>query len=329
MQSVFDEMIINEVGNSTNTDSGNPSSEAVETLANTNNNNTIDENEQLQKEIKHLNERICNLQESIQFSSSTSALFDIQTWEENCLNAVKNCVHEWRHIVSFHLHPLLTDPVQNMQNSISATGYQIEGGDIDQEQEAVSSQDNDDGTNADDGSISDDDNSQSKDGSDDSSEHIEDTNEETNTAIQNLNQFLNPNDVKIINSIALKIFGLIQTSMQVGPLKGSNPGYFKRCGVEVAIMAQIFLRDCVVIAIDDTCCDAEKDRSEEEENMIDGLRFTERQRDIVKKWMLNADKAVKANKAPSKSALKLQSSAISKKSLKKEKWKKKKKKRGM
>ena len=46
---------------------------------------------------------------------------------------------------------------------------------------------------------------------------------------------------ELCKSTHTEVFGLIQMTMQVGPLKGSNAGYFKRGGKEVASMAKDFL----------------------------------------------------------------------------------------
>ena len=55
-------------------------------------------------------------------------------------------------------------------------------------------------------------------------------------------------DTILVKSISPNVFGLIQMSMQTGPLVGSNPGYFKRCGGEVASMAFEFLTEIIELA---------------------------------------------------------------------------------
>ncbi|KAL7488739.1 hypothetical protein ACHAW6_014327 [Cyclotella cf. meneghiniana] len=47
---------------------------------------------------------------------------------------------------------------------------------------------------------------------------------------------------------AVQVFSLIQMAMQSGPLVGSNPGYFKRCGGEVASVALDFLNEIISLA---------------------------------------------------------------------------------
>ena len=120
----------------------------------------VGEEEKQLKEIKHLKKRIFNIQESIKLSNN--ALCKPKIWEANCLNAVHNCVGEWRSIVAHY-----------------ATK-----GDVD---------DNDD------------------------------------------------NYTELRKEISVEIFGLVQMAMQSGPLTGAKPGYFKRCGHEVAGIAHWFL----------------------------------------------------------------------------------------
>ena len=45
----------------------------------------------------------------------------------------------------------------------------------------------------------------------------------------------------LIKETSLQVFELIQHSLQCGPLAGSNPGYFKRCGGDVASIVQQYL----------------------------------------------------------------------------------------
>ena len=127
-------------------------------------------------------------------------------------------------------------------------------------------------------------------------------------------------------------------AMQTGPLKGSSPGYFKRCGVNVAKMARIFLAKCVrpyrtkdenIANPTRTCTDKGIDHRIEAlddsgcaESVLSELRFTMKQKDSLGKWMKNADKAIAANKSPSKSALKLHKSVNTKGMSRKDKRKK-------
>lgn len=52
----------------------------------------------------------------------------------------------------------------------------------------------------------------------------------------------------MVNDTSAQVFNLLQMAMQSGPLVGSNPGYFKRCGSEVALIALAFLKDIADLA---------------------------------------------------------------------------------
>jgi hypothetical protein len=130
---------------------------------------------------------------------------------------------------------------------------------------------------------------------------------------------------------SLQVYGIIQMVMQTGPLKSCHPGYFKRCGGQVAKMAKEFLVKC----IQGTSSDGEGETMESVDNsntcsnnihvlipetnktvvgqdscyvVADELRFTSQQKSTLLKWIKDADKAIAANKPPSKSAIKLQTS---------------------
>jgi hypothetical protein len=86
---------------------------------------------------------------------------------------------------------------------------------------------------------------------------------------------------------ALATYMLIQQAMQSGPLTGSNPGYFKRCGDAVAKQALLFLEEA---------CPTGTAQVE--------LRFSEPQAVAIEKFKTSARKAVESGKPPSKSQLK-------------------------
>ncbi|KAL3920071.1 MAG: hypothetical protein SGARI_007037, partial [Bacillariaceae sp.] len=90
----------------------------------------------------------------------------------------------------------------------------------------------------------------------------------------------------------LKVFQLIQLSLQSGPLSGAKPGYFKRCGSDVARVVVAYLKEVIP---QNEVLQAEK-----------VLGFSEKQMDVMQKWKTNAEKAVLNDKAPSKSVLKKQ-----------------------
>eukprot|EP00555_Chaetoceros_dichaeta_P005577 CAMPEP_0198258442 /NCGR_PEP_ID=MMETSP1447-20131203/7869_1 /TAXON_ID=420782 /ORGANISM="Chaetoceros dichaeta, Strain CCMP1751" /LENGTH=330 /DNA_ID=CAMNT_0043945563 /DNA_START=27 /DNA_END=1019 /DNA_ORIENTATION=- len=176
------------------------------------------------KELKHLRKRITNVQQSIQLSGS--ALRSTSNWEQNCLNCVRNCIGEWRAIVSFHYGSTV-----DSYSCCNGTVQEDEGN---------------------------------------SERHP-----------------MHP-DSESSKATALEIYSLLQLAMQCGPLAGSNAGYFKRCGGAIALTAHTFLITNVA------------------GNVVQDLRFTEKQHDAIGKWIIAAKKAAEINKPPSKSMLKLQ-----------------------
>jgi hypothetical protein len=94
-------------------------------------------------------------------------------------------------------------------------------------------------------------------------------------------------DQTVCRAPALAVFELMQMSLQTGPLAGAKPGYFKRCGSEVARQALDFLHRCVA--------------GNEEATF---LHFTEKQADAIVKWKRNSAKAVENDKPPSISVMK-------------------------
>jgi hypothetical protein len=152
------------------------------------------------KEMKHLQKRVKNVQESIQTSESIT---NPTTYQNNVLNAVTNCINEWRAIVIHYNEDL--DPDEKKQTSLA-------------------------------------------------------------------------------------VFQLIQYTLQCGPLEGANPGYFKRCGSQVAKVVLDFLEAIV----------------SDSDIALEKMGFTTKQVGAMEKWKSNAQKAVEADKPPSKSALKTQ-----------------------
>ena len=53
----------------------------------------------------------------------------------------------------------------------------------------------------------------------------------------------------VVHDTAARVFGLVQAALQSGPLGGSNPGYFKRCGADVAGTACEFLDGIVAMTV--------------------------------------------------------------------------------
>lgn len=86
----------------------------------------------------------------------------------------------------------------------------------------------------------------------------------------------------------LAIFELVQQSLQCGPLAGAKPGYFKRCGSEVAEIVRMYLHNIVV----------------DMDGAVNTLCLSQTQVDAIKGWYANAQIAAAASHTPSKSALK-------------------------
>ena len=100
------------------------------------------------------------------------------------------------------------------------------------------------------------------------------------------------NSAPLSKESSLAVYMLIQLAMQSGPLAGGKPGYFKRCGSTVAMVALTFLQTVLP-----------------DENEATLLCFSERQVDAIQKWKQNASKAIDNDKPPSKSILKRQDNA--------------------
>jgi hypothetical protein len=158
----------------------------------------------LSRELRHLKMRINRIVEGIKLSPG--ALCSPVVWSES-LNAVSNCINEWRNIVSFHRLVIYLN-------------------------DATKSED----------------------------------------------------DVNKIKQVSLDVFMLAQQALQVGPLSGSKPAYFKRCGSGVAKTAHTFLIKSF------------------SGDVIQQLLFTERQRDTVMKWTREAERASIQDQDPSKSS---------------------------
>lgn len=82
---------------------------------------------------------------------------------------------------------------------------------------------------------------------------------------------------------SLSLFGLIQLGLQCGPLAGSKPGYFKRCGSETAKMVLDFLRELA------------PDRDD-----LLSIFCSEKQADAVEQWKSDASKAITKDAEPTK-----------------------------
>ena len=321
----------------------------------------------IMKEIKHVRKRIRNIQESIQLSVNIAQPV---VWEDNCLNAILNCVNEWKSIVAFHgsnSDDIISDDIIGCGETISEVDDHVVQ---DEAVGSASEEEQVDGTMAErdthvqdrvvDNTIT---ITLGEEQVDDSIGVGEDqvrvrvrvrvrvpvVVDSTLEEEEQIDNYESPEDYPMhpdndwSKATALQVYGLIQMAMQTGPLKASNPGYFKRCGADVAKMALVFLIGCVAENAggfdqnedededdgdgdgdvdetqdngefggdgdgdgDDGDDDAEK--TEHAGNVLIELRFTLKQKEAIEKWMKDAEKAIAGNKAPSKSSIKLQTS---------------------
>lgn len=232
------------------------------------------------KEIKHVRRRIRNMQESIQLSVNIA---QPKVWEDNSLNAVLNCVNEWRNIVSYHGISRQTTTLNSDDDISTSDG-------LNENEEKQPNVENNENVVPSSNIL------QTHDAQDEESYPLHPQNEWS-------------------KETALQIFNLIQMAMQTGPLKGRDAGYFKRCGADVAKMARNFLSSCI-----NPYPSSDSDNSTE--RLVLELRFSVKQKEKIEKWIQNADKTIVANKSPSKSALKLQKSINTKGMSRKDKRRK-------
>jgi hypothetical protein len=165
------------------------------------------------KEVQHMKRRVQNIRETMALSHSIS---DPMTYQDNVLNAVANCVNEWRSI---------------------ATHYPTAPANLDQQE---------------------------------------------NETVYMADELKKPS--------ALAVYEMIQHAIQCGPLAGSKPGYFKRCGGEVAKVVVAFLDQVVPNSPELIAC----------------MGFTSRQIDAMEHWKKSAEKAAMEDRPPSRTALKHQ-----------------------
>jgi hypothetical protein len=276
-----------------------------------------------QKEVQHLQKRIQNVRKSIQLSTD-SISSDPIIWQTNVLFAVHNCVTEWRSIVCFYgcgsnniftadatkVPTLAMTPFVSPQSPTVAVCPRVV---------AVAETVSDDHSNA----GSDDtheedkeriecnliisDNEHDYEGNNDSylaSTPKTDKKDRKPTEDPNSIDINPPSSVLTVEQrleVGTVIFGLIQLAMQSGPLKGSQAGYFKRCGSDVAQVAHDFLQRLEI---------GDHEVSPANENTTDVLvpridmGFTSKQLDQLCKWKQSSLKAIQQDKPPSKSVLK-------------------------
>jgi hypothetical protein len=100
--------------------------------------------------------------------------------------------------------------------------------------------------------------------------------------------------VVVIREMGDLVFAMIQQGLQCGPLVGAKPGYFKRCGSEIAGLVHAFLVRVVEYLPLSSSSDDDG-----------GCAFwSERQQSALASWMANAEKATAAHQEPSRSVQK-------------------------
>jgi len=272
-----------------------------------------EEEEALVQEIKQVRRKIRTLQESIQLSVNIA---QPSVWRDNCLNATVNIVNQWRSIVMFYGIQAESTCSDDSNSEAKDMHYEINDESDDEEIKAPG-----EGliqnfcTNKDDSAAS-------------KGDKI--AMSAKGITKRDKDSPLNPNS-EWSKTTGLQVYGLVQMALQTGPLKGSNAGYFKRCGAEIANMARSFLVQCITSKVNSNVDDDFSSANNEEvsnykpmdaNSVLNELLFSMKQKDAMEKWIKDAGKAVSANKAPSKSALKLQASINTKGMSRKDKRKK-------
>ena len=117
-----------------------------------------------------------------------------------------------------------------------------------------------------------------------------------------------PIDATTLKETSTAVYLLLQLSIQCGPLAGGKPGYFKRCGRDVAQLVLDFLNQVVPAVTDDDNDDDSPmiEASDNRQPLTASMFFSDHQAVAIKTWKTNAEKAAAQNKPPSKSVLKKQ-----------------------
>jgi hypothetical protein len=211
----------------------------------------------LHAELLNLRRRARRIQESISLSSV--AIANPTVYRDNVLFAVKNCVMEWRTIVVHYR--LSRRPPSNQPRLSDSSLISDQSGDSD-----------------------DDENDSASSFADRSKNEIAATVDQPSELLLPANQ---------LHDASVMIFELIQQAVQVGPLRGSSPGYFKRCGADIAnLVLNEFLNPIL------------------QSDVICHLYFTDKQVQVVAAWKRNAFKAGAAGKPPSRATAKNEAAAL-------------------
>jgi hypothetical protein len=213
----------------------------------------------LHAELLNLRRRARRIQESISLSSV--AIANPTVYRDNVLYAVKNCVMEWRTIVVHYRLPRRPPSNQPRLSDSSLISDQSADSDDDENDSATTSS------------------------------FTERSKNEIAATVDQPSELLLP--ANQLHDASVMIFELIQQAVQVGPLRGSSPGYFKRCGADVAnLVLNEFLNPIL------------------QSNVICHLYFTDKQVQVVAAWKRNAFKAGAAGKSPSRATAKNEAAAL-------------------
>jgi hypothetical protein len=254
-------------------------------VSNENNNNEpkdSDESESWKRDMEHLHKRIRNVRNSIQLSSSAT-LSQPTIYQTNVLLAVQNCVKDYKAILKYHdlYQPPSTSCSTNHNDSNSITDDTNNDYEQQQQQDDDHHDEHDDDTDNDQASL----------------EDTETNHTETNDTISD------EATTVLLKAMALSIFELIQLSVQCGPLSGAKPAYLKRCGSHVAALVLDHLKAIT---------------NYYDNNKINSLYWTPKQVSAIESWKVRAEKAVIADKPPSKHVEKQQHQGIQNQKHKKE-----------
>jgi len=231
------------------------------------------------EEIKKLRKRIKVLRDSIKLSSSSLATIQNphQTWKENTLFAVSNCIGNWRSIVLYYDLFLDDDDENDIAHHNEEEGEVV----VVVEEAALT---------------------------------IDQEIEQMVQRVRGMNEEVEVVGDFVESTVPREIFELIQMSLQSGPLTGAKPGYFKRCGSEIAQMASDFLSS-LDLGLDDDNDDYEtedeaittttttvaQNKTDFQYDKQRCLGMSMNQFQTICKWYNNAIKAVESGAQPSKS----------------------------
>lgn len=203
-------------------------------------------------EIRHVQQRLRRNQEAFSLTKDATsqhfnALDHLPTYQSNVLEATLNCAREWKAIVRHY-------PEFTSQCSYPAVEVVEDHDDDEVGGDGESSEDGDEGA--------------------EEGERMTETKLPLKVELDC--------DAQLCKETGRAMFELVQQAMQCGPLAGSNPGYFGRCGSEVAAMVLAFLETLMV------------------DHAAFELHWSPKQNAAIEKWKKAAAKTADRNCEPSK-----------------------------